>query len=64
MDKLEKTVVSVLEGSKEGLRLVEIAQKAGLPEKKVFKILRKLFENGVIDCDKSRRYTLSKESNG
>jgi DNA-binding IclR family transcriptional regulator len=61
MNKQERAVVSTLEASNEGHTLLEISQETELPEKKVFKILRKLFENGVVDCDKiNRRYKLMK----
>jgi ubiquitin len=39
------------------LTLAEIAGKSGEPEKKVFKSLRKLFENKMIDCE-NRQYKL------
>jgi len=57
--KIEEMVVSVLKDSKEGLTLAEIAEKLGESEKKVFKALRKLFENETIDTQ-SRRYKLIK----
>ena len=58
MGKLEDLVVSTLEGSNEGLTLAEIAERIGQSEKKVFKALRKLFNNGIIDSE-NRRYKLS-----
>lgn len=58
MGKLEDIVVSTLESSNEGLTLAEIAERIGQSEKKVFKVLRKLFNKGIIDSE-NRRYKLS-----
>jgi len=58
MGKLEDLIVSTLESSDEGLTLVEIAERIGQSEKKVFKVLRKLFRKGIVD-PKDRRYSLS-----
>ena len=58
MGKLENLVVSTLQRSDEGLTLVEIAERVGQSEKKVFKALRKLFEKEVIFSE-NRRYKLS-----
>lgn len=59
MARIEEMVVSVLKDFKEGLTLAEIAEKLGESEKKVFKALRKLFENETIDTQ-NRRYKLIK----
>jgi DNA-binding IclR family transcriptional regulator len=62
MGKVEKQIISVLENSKKPLSLVEIADQIGKPTKTVFKSLRKLFDEGKVDCDvKNRQYTLAKE---
>jgi len=58
MGKLENLIVSTLQSSDEGLTLVEIAERVGQSEKKVFKALRKLFEKDVIFSE-NRRYKLS-----
>jgi predicted transcriptional regulator len=58
MGKLEEVVISALKDSGKALTLVEIAEKIGQPEKKVFKELRSLFEKGLIDTE-NRRYKLS-----
>ena len=57
MGKIEDAVVSVLKDAGKGLTLAEIAEKSGVPQKKVFKALRKLFENETIDCE-NHRYKL------
>ena len=57
LNKLDEEVVSILKDSKAALTLVEIAQKTGQSEKKIFKTLRKLFENEIIDTQ-DRRYSL------
>ena len=62
MGKVEKQIISVLENSKKPLSLVEIADQIGKPPKTVFKSLRKLFNEGKIDCDvKNSQYMLAKE---
>jgi DNA-binding IclR family transcriptional regulator len=62
MGKIDKIIISLLENSGKPLSLVEIAEKIGKPKKTVFKALRKLFSEGIIDCDnKNRLYSLAKE---
>jgi len=56
--KLDKLIISTLGGSNEGLTLVEIAEKVGQSEKKVYRTLRKLFQKDIISTE-NRRYTLS-----
>jgi predicted transcriptional regulator len=60
MVKLNKNDKLVLETLKEGneLTLQEISDKTDLPSKKVFKCLRKLFENELIETN-ARKYKLS-----
>jgi DNA-binding Lrp family transcriptional regulator len=60
MPKPEEIVAALLKDSKEALTLVEIAEKTGLAEKKVFKALRKLFEQEIIDME-NRRYRFVKK---
>ena len=58
MAKLNKNDKLVLEVLKDGeLTLQEIADKTGITSKKIFKILRKLFEKELIDT-KARKYEL------
>jgi predicted transcriptional regulator len=60
MVKLNKTDEQVINALKEGkeLTLQEITEKTGEPSKKIFKSLRKLFENELIDT-KARKYKLT-----
>jgi predicted transcriptional regulator len=58
MVKFNKTDKLVLEVLKDGeLTLQEIVDKTGEKPKKIFKVLRKLFENELIDT-KARKYKL------
>jgi DNA-directed RNA polymerase specialized sigma subunit len=58
MVKLNKNDKLVLDALKYGeLTLQEIADKTGITSKKVFKILRKLFEKELVDT-KARKYKL------
>ena len=56
INKNDKLVIEVLKGGKE-LTLQEIADQSNVPSKKVFKSLRKLFENEMVDT-KARKYRL------
>jgi predicted transcriptional regulator len=60
MVKLNKTDEQVIAALKEGgeLTLQEISEKTGESPKKVFKSLRKLFENELIETN-ARKYMLS-----
>lgn len=51
LNKVDEAVVSTLKSAGKGLTLKEIAANCGETEKKVFKSLRKLFENEMIDCE-------------
>ena len=58
MVKLNKTDQLVLDALKGGeLTLQEIADKTGEKPKKIFKVLRKLFEQELIDTN-ARKYKL------
>jgi len=62
MGKTEDQIVEVLQKSGKPMTLVEIAEQVGKPPKKVFSPLRKLFEEGRVDCDlQNHTYRLSKE---
>ncbi len=54
LNKVDEAIVSTLKTVKDGLTLSEISEKTGETRKKVFKSLRKLFENELIDCESSR----------
>jgi len=58
LNKVDEVVVSTLKSSDKGLTLAEIAERAGESEKKVFKTLRKLFENEMVDCQ-NHQYKLT-----
>ena len=60
MGKLEKRIISTLENAKEGLSLNQIAEKSEESPKKVFKALRKMFQQDKIQSQ-NQRYTLSKK---
>ncbi|MCW4045879.1 MAG: winged helix-turn-helix domain-containing protein [Candidatus Bathyarchaeota archaeon] len=62
MVKLNKTDESVIATLKEcgELSLQEICEKTGESPKKVFKSLRKLFENELVDTQ-ARKYKLAAE---
>jgi predicted transcriptional regulator len=51
LNKVDEVVVSTLKSAGKGLTLKEIAEKSGETEKKIFKSLRKLFENELINCE-------------
>ncbi len=56
LNKNDEKVVAALKASKE-LTLTELAEQTGLPGKKVFRSLRKLFENEMVDSA-ARKYRL------
>ena len=58
LNKVDELVIATLKNSDKPLTLAEIAEKTGESEKKVFKALRKLFENEMVDCQ-NRQYKLS-----
>ena len=51
LNKVDELVVSTLKSSEKGLTLKEIAEKTGQTEKKIFRVLRKLFEKEMIECE-------------
>jgi predicted transcriptional regulator len=58
LNKVDEVVVSTLKSAGKGLTLKEIAVKSGETEKKIFKSLRKLFENEIIICE-NHQYRLT-----
>ena len=57
LNKNDETVVTALKPIGKELTLTELAAATGLPEKKVFKTLKKLFECEMIDS-RARKYKL------
>ncbi len=57
LNKVDEQVVATLRETPAGLGLDELAEKTGQPGKKVFRSLRKLFENEIIDSQ-GRKYKL------
>jgi len=57
LNKVDEQVIAALKESKE-LTLQELADKTGMPSKKIFKSLRKLFENELVDTN-ARKYKLT-----
>jgi len=57
LNKNDEAVVAALKPIGKELTLMELAAASGLPEKKVFKTLKKLFENEMIDSC-ARKYRL------
>jgi DNA-binding IclR family transcriptional regulator len=61
LGKTEDQIIDILQKSGRPMTLVEIAEQAGKPPKKLFSPLRKLFEAGHVDCDlKSHTYQIAK----
>jgi len=56
LNKTDKLIINTLKEGKE-LTLQEIADKTGETSKKIFKSLRKLFENELIETN-ARKYKL------
>ena len=57
LNKTDEKVVATLQAEGKELTLQEIADKNGEPTKKVFRSLRKLFENEIISTQ-GRKYKL------
>ena len=57
LNKNDETVVAALKPMGKEMTLAELAAATGLPEKKVFKTLKKLFECEMIDS-RARKYKL------
>jgi DNA-binding Lrp family transcriptional regulator len=57
LNKVDEQVVAALQKDKPGLGLDELTEKTGQPSKKVFRSLKKLFENEIIDSQ-ARKYRL------
>jgi DNA-binding Lrp family transcriptional regulator len=59
LNKIDELVVKTLKTEGKELSLQELAEKTGESSKKIFKSLRKLFENEIIGT-KERKYRLLK----
>jgi len=57
LNKVDEAVIAALKPMGKELTLPELAATTELPQKKVFKSLRKLFENEMIDS-RGRKYKL------
>jgi uncharacterized membrane protein len=60
LNKTDELVINALKTEGKELTLQELTDKTGESSKKVFRSLRKLFENELIDT-KARKYRLLKE---
>ena len=60
LNKNDEQVDAAIKPMSTELTMQEIADKTGLPSKKVFKSLKILFENELISCQ-GRKYKLLKE---
>lgn len=61
MKKIHRQIIKTLKESS-SLTLDEISENLGMPKKNVFKALRNLFEEGVIETEKAKYYKLSEEA--
>jgi DNA-binding IclR family transcriptional regulator len=57
LNKVDEAVIAALKPIGKELTLSELAESTGLPEKKVYKSLKKLFENEMLDS-RARKYKL------
>ncbi len=57
LNKTDEKVVATLQAEGKELTLQEIADKSGEPSKKIFRTLRKLFENEIVSTQ-ARKYKL------
>jgi uncharacterized membrane protein len=57
LNKTDELIVKTLKTEGKELTLQELSEKTGESSKKVFRSLRKLFENEIIDT-KNRKYRL------
>jgi predicted transcriptional regulator len=57
LNKVDEAVVKTLKAEGKELTLQEIVEKSGQTSKTVFKSLRKLFENNMVDTN-ARKYKL------
>ena len=60
MKKIHRQIIKVLKESS-SLTLDEISENLDMPKKNVFKALRKLFAEGLIETENAKYYKLSGE---
>jgi predicted transcriptional regulator len=58
LNKVDEKVVATLQAESKELTLQELTDKTGEPSKKVFKSLKKLFENEIVSTQ-ARKYKLT-----
>jgi len=58
MKKIHKQIIKILKENS-SLTLDEISENLGIPKKNVFKALRKLFTEGLIETENAKYYKLS-----
>jgi len=58
LNKTDEKVVAALKDKGKELTLQELADKTGEPSKKIFRSLRKLFENEIVETQ-ARKYKLT-----
>jgi DNA-binding IclR family transcriptional regulator len=61
LNKVDEAVVKTLKTEGKDLSLQELTEKTGLPSKKIFKSLKKLFEHGMVDTQ-ARKYKLLRDT--
>lgn len=61
MKKIHKQIIEILKENSP-LTLAEISQNLDMPKKKVFKALRKLFEEEIIETEKIGCYQLTEKA--
>jgi predicted transcriptional regulator len=58
LNKTDEKIVAALKAEKKELTLQELADKTGESPKKIFRSLRKLFENEIVETQ-ARKYKLT-----
>jgi predicted transcriptional regulator len=58
LNKVDEKVVASLQAESKELTLQELVEKSGEPSKKVFRSLKKLFENEIVTTQ-ARKYKLT-----
>lgn len=61
LNKTDEQIIKTLKTEGKELNLQELADKTGENPKKIFRSLRKLFENGLVDTE-ARKYKLTNKN--